>query len=161
MILQIVGGKKDEKRNEKVIGKPFSVYRLLLIVIFHKHSVLVLWHKRTYPDQKSPCIVSAFLVTGASRRSPSLPTLNSCSKTMAHFQSPAAVSFIDKKLCGTTQPLSDLCLQPRDDLIVHCPIIQICSAVLHHIVYDSFKALFSVNKRDTAWHTNKNVFINT
>lgn len=32
----------------------------------------------------------------------------------------------------------DLCPQPPDDLIVHCSIIQICSAVLHHIVCDSF-----------------------
>lgn len=40
-------------------------------------------------------------------------------------------------LCYTTA-LGDLCPQPCDDLIVHCPIIQICSAVLHHIVYDSF-----------------------
>lgn len=37
-----------------------------------------------------------------------------------------------------TTTLGDLCPQPCDDLIVHCSIIQICSAVLHHIVYDSF-----------------------
>lgn len=40
-------------------------------------------------------------------------------------------------LCYTTAR-GDLCPKPCDDLIVHCPIIQICSAVLHHIVYDSF-----------------------
>lgn len=31
-----------------------------------------------------------------------------------------------------------LCPQPCDDLIVHYPIIQMCSAALHHIVNDSF-----------------------
>lgn len=70
--------------------------------------------------------------------------------------------------CYTTS-LRDLCPQPGDDLIVHCPIIQICSAVLHHIVYDSFPSTpFSKQARplqhaivNRADNTVKNFPINT
>lgn len=42
--------------------------------------------------------------------------------------------------------LRDRCPQPRDDLIVHCPIIQMCCAVLHHVLYESLPSSHSLHK---------------